>query len=88
MGAIKPLVKEINHYLGNLNIEQQKAVLTVVKAIAEKQRDDEVWKDKAFIAELDRRTAGYESGKTKVLTLDQLESKVRKAYKTKAKSKR
>ena len=41
-----------------------------------------------FIAELDRRTAEYEGGKSKVLTLDLLEAKVRKAHKSKGKSKR
>jgi putative addiction module component (TIGR02574 family) len=88
MGATKPLVKEINQYLSSLNTEQQKAVLTVVKAFAEKRQDNELWEDKAFIDELDRRTADYESGKAKVLTLNQLESKVRKAYNAKAKAKR
>lgn len=88
MGAAKPLDKEINQYLSHLNTEQKKAVLTVVKAIAEKQQEEDLWEDEAFIAELDRRTDEYESGKTKVLTLDQLEARVRKAYKTKAKAKR
>jgi putative addiction module component (TIGR02574 family) len=80
-------LKQINNYLTQLNDKQITAVLTVVKTFAEEQEND-VWQDKAFIAELDRRTAEYESGKTKVLTLDQLESRVRKAYKTKAKAKR
>jgi putative addiction module component (TIGR02574 family) len=88
MGVTKPLVKEINQYLTSLNTDQQKAVLTVVKAFAEKQNDGDLWEDEAFIAELDRRTSDYESGKAKVLTLDQLELRVRKAYKAKAKAKR
>ena len=88
MGAAKPLVKEINHYLDHMNISQQKVVLSVAKAIAEKPQEDDLWEDEAFIAELDRRTAEYESGKAKVLTLDQLESRVRKAYKAKAKAKK
>jgi hypothetical protein len=39
-----------------------------------KSRPHELWEDAAFIAELDRRTAEYESGKSKVLTLDELET--------------
>jgi predicted transcriptional regulator len=39
MGAAKPLVQEITHYLGRLSAEQQKAVLTVVKTFAAEQGD-------------------------------------------------
>ena len=38
MGAVKPLVSEITHYLSRLNTEQQKAVLTVVKTFAAEQK--------------------------------------------------
>lgn len=70
-----------------LNEKQKKAVLTVVKTFAEEQESD-LWNDSAFIAELDRRTAEFESGKVKVLTLDELEARVRKNYKSKRKPKR
>jgi predicted transcriptional regulator len=39
MGAAKPLVKEINQYLEHLNVQQQKAVLSVVKTFAAEQKD-------------------------------------------------
>ncbi len=39
MGAAKPLVQEITYYLGQLNAEQQKAVLTVVKTFVAEQGD-------------------------------------------------
>jgi putative addiction module component (TIGR02574 family) len=68
-------------------ISKIKAVLTVVKTFAEEQ-ENERWEDPAFIAELDRRTAEYEGGKAKVLSLDELEARVRKAHKSKGKSKR
>lgn len=87
MSAATKLDKQINDYLLQLNDKQKKAVLTVVKTFAEEQ-ENELWEDSAFIAELDRRTAEYESGKVKVLTLDELETRVRKAYKAKGKSKR
>lgn len=37
-----------------------------------------IWQDKTFIAEWDRRTAEYEKGKAKTLTLDQLEAKAQR----------
>jgi len=87
MSAATKLDKQINDYLIQLNNKQKKAVLTVVKTFAEEQEGD-IWGDSEFIAELDRRTAEYESGKVRVLTLNELETKVRKAYKSKGKSKR
>jgi hypothetical protein len=87
MSAATKLDKQINEYLIQLNDKQKKAVLTVVKTFVEEQ-ENELWEDSAFIAELDRRTAEYESGKAKVLTLDELETKVRKVFKSKGKSKR
>jgi putative addiction module component (TIGR02574 family) len=87
MSAATKLDKQINEYLIQLNDKQKKAVLTVVKTFAEEQESD-LWEDSAFIAELDRRTAEYENGKAKILTLDELETRVRKANKSKGKSKR
>jgi putative addiction module component (TIGR02574 family) len=78
--AISTIDKQINKYVAQMNVKEKQAVLGIVRTIVEKQEDDP-WEDKAFIAELDRRTAEYESGKAKVLTLDQLETRARKAYK-------
>jgi putative addiction module component (TIGR02574 family) len=77
--------KQINTYLGQLNPKEKQAVLSVVRTFVENKQDDGFSEDKEFIAELDRRTAEYESGKAKVLTLDQLEARARKSYKAKAK---
>jgi predicted RecB family endonuclease len=87
MSAATKLDKQINDYLIQLNDKQKKAVLTVVKTFVEEQ-ENELWEDAAFIAELDRRTVEYEGGKVKVLSLDELETRVRKAHKSKGKSKR
>jgi len=87
MSAATKLDKQINDYLLQLNNKQKKAVLTVVKTFAEEQ-ESEIWGDAAFIAELDRRTVEYESGKAKVLTLNELEARVRKGHKSKGNSKR
>lgn len=80
--------KQINNYLVQLNAKEKAAVLSVVKTFAESRQEDETWDDKAFIADLDRRTAEYESGKAKVLTIDQLEAGARKSFKAKTKPKR
>jgi len=85
--AISTIDRQINNYVAQMNVKEKEAVLGIVRTIVEKQ-DYDPWEDKAFMAELDRRTAEYESGKAKVLTLDQLEAHARKAYKTKAKLKR
>jgi hypothetical protein len=86
--ATTTIDKQINNYLAQLNTKEKEAVLSVVKTFAENRQKDDLWSDKDFIAELDRRTAEYESGKAKVLTLDQLETGARKVYKAKAKVKR
>ncbi len=39
MGAAKVLVKEINHYLEQLNNHQKKVVLSVVKTFAHEEND-------------------------------------------------
>ena len=78
MGAAKALVQEITHYLGRLNTEQQKAVLSVVKTFA---KEESWWNDKSYIAEMDRRFAELESGKVKGISLDELEAGAKKSYK-------
>jgi hypothetical protein len=60
--------------------------LTVVKTVAEEQDDCDCWADASFVAELDRRTTEYESGKAKVYTLDEIEAATRISYKAKKKS--
>jgi hypothetical protein len=45
--------------------------------------EEALWNDENFNTELDNRTAEYESGKIKQLTLDELENNARKSYKVK-----
>ncbi len=73
--AISAIDKEIAGYLQKLSVAQKKAVLTVVKTFAEE--------DTNFYNIVNERFADYESGKLKALTLAELETKTRKAYKTK-----
>ena len=76
MGTVKSLDKEIFHYLPRLNSRQKETVLTVVKTFAEEAETDR-WKDKAFIAEMDRRFSEMESGKEKTYTLNEVEAEAR-----------
>jgi hypothetical protein len=79
---------QINTYLGRLNSKEKQAVLSVVKTFVENKQKDSPLEDKEFIEELDRRTAEYESGTAKVLTLDQLEARGRKSYRAKTRAKK
>lgn len=83
MATAKTLDKEINHLLPLLTPRQKETVLTVVKTFAEEE-DYDLWTDKEFLSGLDRRTFEYESGKIKPMTLDELETCVRKSYKAKS----
>ena len=80
MGTPKSLEKEISHYLPRLSSRQKETVLTVVKTFAEETESDK-WKDKTFIAEMDRRFAEMESGKVKTFTLEEVEAEARQSYK-------
>ncbi len=80
--------KQINTYLVQLNPKEKQAVLSVVKTFVENRLEDDSFDGKAFFAELDRRTAEYETGNAKALTLDQLDARARKSFKAKVKTKR
>ncbi len=80
MGTANTLDEEINHYLHRLSSRQKKTVLSVVKTFAEEDGED-LWEDKIFLEKSDHRTAEYESGKIKPLTLTELEDTARKLYK-------
>lgn len=83
MATSASLDKKITDYLTQLTIRQKKTLLTVAKAFAEEWQEDERWEDEAFIEEIDKRFAEYESGKIKGITLDELETKARQSYKHK-----
>lgn len=81
--GVATLDKQITQYLGYLNTEQKRAVLSVVKTFA--HEEDSLWKEKSFVAEMDKRFLELESGKVMGITLDDMESAARKAYKSKRK---
>ncbi len=59
--------------------------LNAIYNLLENEIEDtsEWWKDKSFVAELDRRYEALESGKDKGVTIDQLEASIEKLRKNK-----
>ena len=86
MGTAKSIDKEITHYLPRLSSRQKETVLTVVKTFAEEGNED-IWKNKEFISEMDRRFAEMENGKVKTYTLEQVETEARQSYSNRKKKK-
>jgi hypothetical protein len=78
MGAATPLVSQITNYLGQLNQEQQRAVLGVVKTFA---REEPWLSNKQYLAEMDKRFAEMENGKVKGISFDELKTHARQSYK-------
>ena len=73
--------KQINTYLGQLSPKDKEAVLGVVKTFMENRHDDDIFEDKNYVAEMDRRFKEMESGKVKLYTLDEVEALARQSYK-------
>lgn len=83
MGATT-IEKKINTYLVQLSTSQKKAILSVVKAFADEQdKEDNVWDDKDFVAEIEHRTTELESGKIKGHTWEEVKQKARQLGKYK-----
>lgn len=83
MQAATLLDKKINTYLTQLNTKQKRALLTVAETFVAEQENESRWSSKAFVAEMDKRFAEYESGKVKGITLDEVEKQARISYKNK-----
>ncbi|HEY6899995.1 MAG TPA: hypothetical protein VI233_05105 [Puia sp.] len=77
--------KQINTYLGQLNPREKEVVLGVVKTFVENRQEEDRFKDKNYVAEMDRRFKEMESGKVKSFTLDEAEKHARQSYKAKRK---
>ena len=72
-----PIDKKIQDALSKLNNKQKKAVLGLVTAFSEEEEVYDHWKDKEFVAEMDRRADEYFSGKAKLYSLDEVEEEAR-----------
>lgn len=77
MNTIARLDKQIANYLELLNTKQKKAVLSVVKAFAEEEK--EMWEDDSFIKEMNARTYDLETGKVKGYSWDEVKKNTRKS---------
>jgi hypothetical protein len=78
------LDKQINNYLAQLNMNQKKAVLTVVKTFAEEHGQEfDPWKDEGFVAELDKRMEELESGKEKGYAWEEVKQRAWQSVKAK-----
>ncbi len=81
--------KQIDSYLSQLSITQKKAVLMVVKTIAvARQEHDNIWDDKEFVKEMDKRTAEYEKGTAKLYKFEDMKKKAVANYKAKSNRKK
>jgi len=81
MGNAVSIDRRINNYLAQMNMKEKEAVLGVAKAIVDGRNEEELFADKNFIAEMDRRFKEMESGKVKLHTLDEAEAHARASYK-------
>jgi hypothetical protein len=81
--AISSLDRQINNYLPQLNTQQKKAVLSVVKSYVAPHQENDPEEDKAYVAEMNRRFKEMEEGKVKLFTLDEAEAHARASYKPK-----
>ncbi len=79
MDSVGLLDKKIANYVEQLNTKQKKVVLSVAKAFAEEGTDGDIWEDKAFVKELDKRTKELESGKVKGYSWDEVKKITRKS---------
>jgi hypothetical protein len=82
MSTATVLDKQINNYLVQLNMKQKRAVLSVVKTFAvEKEQKYSPWEDESFVAEMDKRVAGLESGKVKGHTWEEVKRNAKQSQK-------
>jgi predicted transcriptional regulator len=65
MSAAKPLDQEITHYLGHLNVQQKKVVLSVVKTFAQEESDWWEGVEEAAQESIERGLKQAEEGKVK-----------------------
>jgi len=75
--------KKITSLLNRLNLQQKKAVLTIVKTFAQEQSG--TLTDEDYEKEMNARFSEYERGEVKGYTVQETINDAKKAYKTKQK---
>ena len=79
--AVKDIRKEIKK---SIDLADDKTV-KMTYAMLEVEHKENAWTGAAFIAEMDRRTHEYETGKAKLFTLEEMNDHARKSYKERKK---
>ena len=74
--------KKIISLLPSLSTKQKKVILSVVQTFIEDEEVD-IWQDKDFVKEMDRRFAELESGEDKGYTIEETFTKARKLFNNK-----
>lgn len=83
------LDEQISNYLSLLSPPEKKAVLMVVKTIARaKQEYDDIWEDKEFVKEMDKRVSEYENGTAKLYKYEEMKKNAKASYKAKSGNKK
>ncbi len=71
--SISSVEKQIDNYLSLLSPSEKKTVLNVVKTIVKaKDEYDNLWDNKSFANEMERRTKSYEMGTAKVHKFEEM----------------
>ena len=81
----KTIEKQIEDYLSPLSPSQKETVLNVVKtivnAIQETQEYEDLWEDRDFVKEVERRTAEYENGTARLYKFEDMKNNIIFKYK-------
>ncbi|MES2701938.1 MAG: hypothetical protein V4649_04820 [Bacteroidota bacterium] len=81
VSAVKDIRKEVKKFI---DMADEKTV-KMIYAMLEVERKEGAWRDAEFIAEMDRRTEEYVSGKAEIFTLEEMEQNAKAAYKARKK---
>ena len=79
MNTSTSLITQINQYLDHLDNRQKKAVLGVVKAFAQEHKEDDIWADSNFVAEIERRTHELENDTSKGYSWNEVKKMTRQS---------
>jgi hypothetical protein len=69
------LNKQLIEAIEQLNTKQKKTVLGIARALADEGKEHDHWKDEHFVSEMESRYNDYKSGKTQLVSLEDVEKK-------------
>jgi hypothetical protein len=72
--------KKLHHFIEAAENKKIKAIYTLLeKEIQEEESSSSHWEDRTFVAEMNSRYRSYKDGSAKLISLDAVEKKARKA---------